>query len=92
MYTMNYPVIKNIKKVKDMIVETDSLCKNKTKIALSAQYFLSCPNNPEVIYVIISIKYHIGNDLDQDRKYCAARAIFVLFLQKLSVSTLYSVL
>ena len=28
-------------------VETDSFCKNKTKIALSAQYFLSCPNNPK---------------------------------------------
>ena len=45
-------------------VETDSFYKNKTKIALSAQYFLSCPNNPEVIYFLVSIKYHIGNDLD----------------------------
>ena len=51
-------------------VETDSFCKNKTKIALSAQYFLTCPNNPEVIYVLVSIKYHIGNDLDQGHYLC----------------------
>ena len=46
-------------------VETDSFCKNKTKIALSAQYFMSCPNDPKVIHVIVSIKYHIGNNMDQ---------------------------
>ena len=51
-------------------VETDSFCKNKTKIALAAQYFLSCPNNTEVIYVLVSIKYHIGNDLDQGHYIC----------------------
>ena len=44
--------------------------KNKTKIALSAQYFLSRPNNPEVIYVLVSIKYHIGNDMDQGHYIC----------------------
>ena len=51
-------------------VETDSFCKNKTKIALVAQYFLSCPNNPKVIYVLVSIKYHIGNDLDKGHYIC----------------------
>ena len=51
-------------------VETDSFCKNKTKIALSAQYFLYCTNNPEVIYVLVSIKYHIGNDMDQGHYIC----------------------
>ena len=51
-------------------METDSFCKNKTKIALSAQYFLSCPNNPEVIYVLVSIKYYIANDLDQVHYVC----------------------
>ena len=51
-------------------VETDSFSKNKTKTALSAQYFLSCPNNPEVIYVLVYIKYNIGNDLDQGHYEC----------------------
>ena len=51
-------------------VETESFCKNKTKIALSAQYFLSRPNNPEVIYIIVSIKYHIGNYMDQGHYIC----------------------
>ena len=51
-------------------VETDSFCKNKTKIALSAHYLLSCPNSPKVIYVLVSIKYHIGNDLDQRHYVC----------------------
>ena len=26
---------------------------------------MSCPNEPKVIYVLVSIKYHIGNDMDQ---------------------------
>ena len=51
-------------------VETDSFCKNKTKIAIAAQYFLSCPNNTEVLYVLVFIKYHIGNDLDQGHYVC----------------------
>ena len=46
-------------------METERFYKNKTKIALSAEYFLYCPNDPEVIYVLVYIKYHIGNDLDQ---------------------------
>ena len=33
-------------------VETDSFYKNKTKIALAAQYFPSCPNNTEVIFFL----------------------------------------
>ena len=51
-------------------VETDSFCKNKTKIALSAQYFMSCPNDPEVIYVLVSIKYHIGNYIKKGHYVC----------------------
>ena len=51
-------------------VETDNFCKNKTKIALAAQYFLSCPNDPKAIYVLVSIKYHIGNYLDQGQYVC----------------------
>ena len=50
--------------------ETESFCKNITKIALSAQYFLSRPNDPKVIYVLVSIKYHIGNDMDQGHYIC----------------------
>ena len=51
-------------------VETDSFCKNKTKIALPAQYLLSRPNDPKVIYVLVFIKYHIGNDMDQGHHIC----------------------
>ena len=51
-------------------VETDSFCKNKTEIALSAQYFISCPNDPKVIYVLFSIKYYIVNDMDQGHYVC----------------------
>ena len=51
-------------------METDSFCKNKTKIALSAQYSLYRPNDPEVIYVLVSIKYHNGNDMDQGQYIC----------------------
>ena len=51
-------------------VETDSFCKNKTKIALSAQYFLSLPNDTKLIYALVYIKYHIGNDMDQGHYIC----------------------
>ena len=51
-------------------METNSFCKNKTKISLAAQYFLSCPNNPKVIYVLVYIKYYIVNDLDQGHYIC----------------------
>ena len=51
-------------------METERFCKNKTKIALSAQYSLYRPNEPEVIYVLVSIKYHIGNDMDQGHYIC----------------------
>ena len=46
-------------------VENDTFCKNKTKIALSAQYSMSFPNDHKVIYVLVSIKFHFGNDMDQ---------------------------
>ena len=28
------------------------------------------PNNPEVIYIIVSIKLHIGNDMDNGQYLC----------------------
>ena len=42
-------------------------CKNKTKIALPAQYYTSCPNNPEVLYILVSIKLHIIKNMELDR-------------------------
>ena len=51
-------------------VETESMWKNKTKIALSAEYSLYRQNNPEVIYVLVCIKYHIGNDMDEGHYIC----------------------
>ena len=50
--------------------ENDTFCKSKTKIALSAQYYMSFPNKPKVIYVLVSIKFHIGNDIDQGHYVC----------------------
>ena len=50
--------------------EKNVFCKNKTKIALPARYSMSFPDNPEVIYIIFSIKLHIGNDVDKGRYVC----------------------
>ena len=51
-------------------VENDTFCKNKTKIALSAQYSMSFPNDPKVLYIIVYIKLHIGDDMDQGHYVC----------------------
>ena len=46
--------------------EKNEFYKNKTKIALPAQYSTSFPDkHPELIYIIVSIKIHIGNDMDK---------------------------
>ena len=45
-------------------------CKNKLKIALPDQYSMSFPDNPEVLYIIVSIKLHIGNDMDKGHYVC----------------------
>ena len=50
--------------------ENNTFCRNKTKIALSAQYSMSFPNKPKVIYVLVSIKFNIGNDMDQGHYVC----------------------
>ena len=50
--------------------EKIKLCKNKTKIALPAQYYMSFPDNPEMLYIIVSIKLHIGNDIDKGHYVC----------------------
>ena len=31
---------------------------------------MSFPNDPNVIYIIVSIKFHIGNDMDQGQYVC----------------------
>ena len=31
---------------------------------------MSFPNNPKVIYILVSIKLHIGNDMDQGQYVC----------------------
>ena len=43
--------------------EKNEFCKKKTKISLPDQYYMSFPDNPEVIYILVSIKLHIGNDM-----------------------------
>ena len=51
-------------------MENDTLCKNKIKIALPAQYSMSFPNDTKVIYILVSIKFHIGNYMDQGHYVC----------------------
>ena len=50
--------------------EKNVFCKNKTKISLPAQYSTSFPDNPEVLYILVSIKLHIGNDIDKGHYVC----------------------
>ena len=45
--------------------EKDEFWKNKTRIALPDQYSMSFPDKHlELLYIIVSIKLHIGNDMD----------------------------
>ena len=46
-------------------IEKNIFCKNKTKIALPAQYSLSFPDNPEVLSILVSINLNSGNDIDK---------------------------
>ena len=47
-------------------MKKNEFCKNKTKIALPDQYYMSFPDkHPEVFYIIFSINLHIGNDMDK---------------------------
>ena len=46
-------------------------CKNKTKIALPSQYSIYFSGrHPEVIYILVSIKLHIGDDMYKDHYVC----------------------
>ena len=51
-------------------IKKNEYCKNKTKITLPAQYSMSFPNNREVLYILVSIKIHVGNDMDQGHYVC----------------------
>ena len=51
-------------------VKDNIFCKNKTKIDLPAQYSVSFPNDPKVLYILVYIKLHIGNDMDQRHYLC----------------------
>ena len=51
--------------------EKNVYCKNKTKIALPAQYSMSFPYKyAEVLYILVSIKLHIDNDMDKGHYVC----------------------
>ena len=45
--------------------EKNEFCKNKTKTALPVQYSMSFIDNPEVIFILVYVKLHIGNDMDK---------------------------
>ena len=56
-YLFRYPIL---------IMKKDEICKIKIKIALPAQYYTSFPDkHPEVLYILVSIKLHIVNDMDK---------------------------
>ena len=45
--------------------ETDEYCKNKTNIFLPSQYSIPfLVINDEVVYNMVSIKIHVGEDVD----------------------------
>ena len=51
--------------------ETNEYCKNKTKIPPPSQYSMSFPvKHAEVLYILFSIKLHIGNDKDKGHYVC----------------------
>ena len=52
-------------------IEIYEYCKNKTKIALPAQYSMSFPGiDSGVLYIIFSIKITIGKYMDKDHYVC----------------------
>ena len=51
--------------------QRDKFWKNKTKIAPPAQYSMYFPViDAEVLYILVSIKIHIGNDMDKGHYIC----------------------
>ena len=51
-------------------MENSAYCKNKTKIALPAQYSMFFTKKREVLYILVSVKLHIGNNMDQINYAC----------------------
>ena len=51
-------------------MKKNEYCKNQTKIALPAQYSLPFPNDHKLFYILVSIKLHICNDMDQGHYVC----------------------
>ena len=51
-------------------IEINKYCKNKTKISLPVQYSMPILNNPEVLYILVSIKLNIGNGMDKGHYVC----------------------
>ena len=56
--------------ISNFYYEKNEFCKNKTKIALPDQYSISFPDKPELIYIIVSVKLHIVNDMDKVHYVC----------------------
>ena len=57
--------------ISDYNYETDEYCKNKIKIALTYQYSMSFPGkHAEVLYILVSIKHYISNDMDSGHYIC----------------------
>ena len=57
--------------ISDYNYETDEYCKNKIKIALTYQYSMSFPGkHTEVLYILVSIKHYISNDMDSGHYIC----------------------
>ena len=49
----------------------DEYCKNKTNIALPAQYSMYFPSkDSELLYIIVYINTHIGKDMDKGKYVC----------------------
>ena len=51
-------------------MENNAYCKDKTKISLPDKYSTSFTNNREVLYIIVYIKLHIGNNMYQGQYVC----------------------
>ena len=52
-------------------MKNNEYCKNQTKIALPDRYYMYLSDiDSEVIYILVSIKLHIGNDMDKGHYVC----------------------
>ena len=57
--------------ISDSNFEKNECYKNKTKISLPAKYSVSFTDkHAEVIYILVYIKLHIGDDMNQGHYVC----------------------